>query len=48
MTNKKGNPEPSYCVQFAVDYEAKIITGVVVTDENNIINTPFPKYLTNV
>ena len=33
MTNKKGNPEPSYCVQFAVDYEAKIITGVVVTDE---------------
>lgn len=33
MTNKKGNPEPSYCVQFGVDYEAKIITGIVVTDE---------------
>jgi len=33
MTNKKGNAEPSYCIQFAVDYEAKIITGIVVTDE---------------
>ena len=33
MTNKKGVPEPSYCIQYAADNEAKIITAIVVTNE---------------
>ena len=42
ITNKKGNAEPGYCIQFAGDYEAKIITGIVVTDKTTDAHT-FPE-----
>lgn len=42
ITNKKGNAEPGYCIQFAGDYEAKIITGIHVTDKTTDAHT-FPE-----